>query len=112
MGLFTSSGCDHDDMVGPFVGRSAEDMDDLIELGCDTDDDNAVFVEATSSAFEVTVYESSTECSGEEEDSVTLTFGECEQFGEGYAIIYYASGSMIMASLSVIGAFIGMIIIG
>mmetsp|Transcript_22610 Transcript_22610/g.19631 ORF Transcript_22610/g.19631 Transcript_22610/m.19631 type:complete len:100 (+) Transcript_22610:438-737(+) len=98
-------------MVGPFVAVTEDDIDHFFVIGCDTSGDNAIFVEITDGGLDFIMYESSTECSGDQTHSGSIEFGECDEFGEGYAILYYASGSLLMASLMAIGAVVGMIFI-
>lgn len=109
IGSFSNDDCDFLDMTSLFTTTSADDMAD-VETGCEDAGGISSKAEFTSTGFKTTIY-AETGCSGTSA-STEVTFGECEEFFFGYVIMYYSSGSIILASISSLFAIIGFALMG
>mmetsp|Transcript_38611 Transcript_38611/g.34329 ORF Transcript_38611/g.34329 Transcript_38611/m.34329 type:complete len:223 (+) Transcript_38611:140-808(+) len=103
--------CDHLDMTTLYTTTSADDMED-VDTGCEDVDLLGISVktEFTSTGYKSTTY-TETGCTGTS-SSTEITFGECEESTNGYTIMYYSAGSMILASISALFAIIGFALMG
>jgi len=104
--------CDHLDMTTLYTTTSADDMED-VDTGCEDVDLLGISVktEFTSSGQKSTIY-AEEGCTGITSTSAEITFGECEETTGGYTILYYDSGSMILASITALITFIGLALMG
>jgi len=109
---FPDDDCDHLDMITYYTTTSADDMDD-VDTGCEDIDVLGISVktEFTSTGYKSTTY-TETGCTGTS-SSTEVTYGECEEdYLSDYTIMYYNSGSIVIASISGLFAIIGFALMG
>mmetsp|Transcript_36381 Transcript_36381/g.32651 ORF Transcript_36381/g.32651 Transcript_36381/m.32651 type:complete len:222 (-) Transcript_36381:179-844(-) len=109
---FSSDDCDHLEMITYYTTTSVDDMEDAGD-GCEDIELLGISVktEFTSSGQKSTIY-AEEGCTGITSTSAEITFGECEETTGGYTILYYDSGSMILASITALITFIGLALMG